>query len=76
MVIPRISGSWQFDAFVNFFFFFMATPQYMEVPRPGVEMELQLSSYTPATATPALNCLCNARCTQQLLATQDPQPTE
>ena len=41
--------------FFFFFFFFClyrASPQHMEVPRLGVESELQLPAYTAATATP------------------------
>ena len=30
----------------------------MEVPRLGVELELQLQAYTPATATPDLSRIC------------------
>ena len=34
-----------------FFFWFLAPhPQYMEVPRPGVELELQLSAFTTSRA--------------------------
>ena len=31
----------------------------MEVPRLGVESELQLPAYTTATATPDLSLICN-----------------
>ena len=31
----------------------------MEVPRLGIEWELQLLAYTTATATPDLSCICN-----------------
>ena len=31
----------------------------MEVPRLGVNLELQLPAYTTTTATPDLNCICN-----------------
>ena len=31
----------------------------MEVPRLGVESELQLLAYTTATATPDLSCVCD-----------------
>ena len=33
--------------------------QHTEVPRLGVESELQLLAYTTATATPDLSCICN-----------------
>ena len=35
----------------NLFFFLGCHPQHMEVPRLGVESELQLLAYTTATAT-------------------------
>ena len=43
-----------------FFFFFFLGPhlQYMEVPRLGVELELQLLAYTAATATPHPTRIC------------------
>ena len=34
-------------------------PRHMEVPRLGVESELQLPAYTTAIATPHLSCLCD-----------------
>ena len=37
--------------FCFFFFFFWLYPWHMEVPRLGVELELQLPSYATATAT-------------------------
>ena len=45
-----------FTAITFFFFFFVFCllgphPQYMEVPRLGVELELRLPVYTTATAT-------------------------
>ena len=36
----------------GFFFLFTAAPAHMEVPRLGVESELQLPAYTTAAATP------------------------
>ena len=48
---------------VFFFFFFLVFlgphPQYMEVPRLGVESELQLLAYTTATATRDPSRICN-----------------
>ena len=45
------------------FFFFLvflgSHPQYMEVSRLGVQLELQLPAYTAATATQDLSCICN-----------------
>ena len=42
----------------------------MEVPRLGVESELQLTAYTTATAMPDLSCICDLHNTswqQQIL---------
>ena len=46
-----------FCFFFFFFFFFLLWPhlQHMEVPRLGVESELQLPAYATATATPDLS---------------------
>ena len=33
--------------------------QHMEVPRLGIELELQLPAYPTATATPDLSPICN-----------------
>ena len=43
-------------------FFLGLCPQHMEVPRPGVESELQLQAYTPATAVPDPSCICDLCC--------------
>ena len=40
-----------------FLFFLHSHLWHMEVPRPGVEFELQLSVYTTATSMPDLRCL-------------------
>ena len=37
----------------------------MEVPRLGVELELQLLPYTTATATPDLSRICDLHCSSQ-----------
>ena len=42
-----------------FVYFSRATPQHMEVPRLGVQLELQLPVYTTATATQDLICVCD-----------------
>ena len=34
-------------------------PWHMEVPKPGVKLELQLPTYTSGTATPGLSCVCD-----------------
>ena len=45
----------------QFFFLIFLRPYlwHMEVPRLGVEWELQLPAYATATATPDLSCICN-----------------
>ena len=46
---------------LSFFFFFLEPHlQHMEVPRLGVDSELQLPAYTTATATPDPSRICNA----------------
>ena len=49
--------------FLNLFFFcpYAGHPQYMEVPRLGVELELYPLAYTIATATLDVNPLSEAR---------------
>ena len=43
---------------VLFSFFYCCTCGIREVPRQGVESELQLQAYATATATPNLSCFC------------------
>ena len=38
-------------SFLKFFVCLGSHPRYMEVPRLGVELEIQLPAYTTATAT-------------------------
>ena len=58
--------------FLSFFFFFLGLPpRHMEVPRLGVESELQLPAYATATATATRSELCLPS-TPQLTATPDP----
>ena len=48
----QVMGIWQVFFFFFFFFVFLGLfPRHLEVPRLGVESELQLSAYTTATAT-------------------------
>ena len=49
--------------------------QHREVPRLGVESELQLPAYATATETGEPSCTCDLH-TPQLMATQGPGPTE
>ena len=52
-----------------FFFFFLVSlglhPQYMKVPRLGVESELQLPAYCTATATPDPSHICDPHLSSQ-----------
>ena len=43
------------------FFFLGSRPGHMEVPRLGIQLEIQPLAYTTATATPGLNCVCKPR---------------
>ena len=56
------------DFFLSFVFLWLHQ-WHMEVPRLGVELELQLQPYTTSMATPDLELLL--RPTLQLVATQD-----
>ena len=48
-----------------FIFFLGLHLRHMQVPRLGVELELQLPVYTMATATWDLNCICDLCCSLQ-----------
>ena len=49
-----------FFVFCGFFFVFLGLHlQHMEVPRLGVELELQPPAYATATAIPDLNFICD-----------------
>ena len=45
----------------NFFFFVFLGPHthHMDIPRPGVQLELQLLAYTTDTAMRDPSCICN-----------------
>ena len=45
----------------SFFFFLQLYPRHMEVPNPGVELELQLLAYATAMATLDPSHICNPR---------------
>ena len=68
--VPPPRGTLRFFLFWGAFCFFRATP--MEVPRLGVELELQLPAYTTAAAMWDPSCVY-AICTTAML---DPYPTE
>ena len=47
---------------LSFFFFFplkSCASGHMEVPRPGVKLEMQWLAYATATATPEPSCVCD-----------------
>ena len=44
------------------FFFLWPYLRHVEVPRPGVKLELQLQAYTTAMATPDLSRICDPGC--------------
>ena len=65
-----------FPGFVLYCFvlFLGLHPQHMEVPRLGVELELQLPAYTTATATRDLSLICDPHHSSEqcrILKTQD-----
>ena len=45
--------------FIHLFIFLEPHPWHTEVPRLGVQLELQLPAYTTAIATPELSCICD-----------------
>ena len=49
----------EIKGFFGFFVFLGPYLQHVEVPRLGVELELQLPAYITATATWDLNCICD-----------------
>ena len=63
-----------FCLFFPFFFFLGLHLWHIEVPWLGVKLELQLPTYTTATATRDLSCICDLQ--PQLMAMPDPKPTE
>ena len=52
--IPHCTDYWNFLLFI-YFVFLGPLPRHMEVPRLGVELELQLPAYAKATATQDLS---------------------
>ena len=58
----------RFYLFVYLFCFLEPQVQHMEVPKLGVESELQLPAYTLATAMWDLSCVCDP----QLVVTPEP----
>ena len=72
-------GSFGFFFFVVFFLWLQL--RHMEVPRVGVEFQLQLQAYTTGTSTPDLSGVCNLHCSSwqcwilsPLSKARDPKP--
>ena len=63
---PCVHVFLMFSLFFLFFFVFLGPhPQHMEVPRPGVELELQLQPTPEITATPDLSGICDLQHSSQ-----------
>ena len=58
---------------MHFFVFLGPHLQYVEVPRLGVELELQLQAYTTALATWDPSCVCDLHHSSVM---PDPYPSE
>ena len=59
-LVPSSASCWLIGMDECFLFVCLGPhPWHMEVPRLGVESELQLPAYATATATPDLSCICN-----------------
>ena len=61
VAITSVLDLWPPELWTNrsFFFFFFVFSWHTEVPRLGVELKLQLPTYTTATATPDPSHVCN-----------------
>ena len=66
--------SFETEAEIFFFFFYGPHPRHMEVPRLGVESELQMPAYTVGTAKQDPSHVCDLH--HSLLQTPDIQCTE
>ena len=65
--------------YISFYLFFCSLgphPCHMEVPRLGVELELQLPAYTTVTAMPDPSHVCDLHHSSWHNAMPDPRPTE
>ena len=59
-------GVFLFDFYsFSFFCFLGLQTRHMEVPRLGVELELELPVYTTATAMQDPSCVCNLHCSSR-----------
>ena len=66
-------GVLTYDGNQLFFFFFLGPHlQHMEIPRLGVELELQLPAYNTATAMPDPSSICNLYCSSRQLQILNP----
>ena len=64
VLFPRASVP-SFFPFFFFDFFLGPHQQHMEVPRPGIQMELQLPAYTTTIAMPDVSRICDLRCSSR-----------
>ena len=55
----RVWDLWDNFKYQTFFFFLGPHLRHVEVPRLGVQLDLQLQATTTATAMPDLSCICN-----------------
>ena len=73
-------ASSNFLTFLFLFFVFLPflgpLPRHMEVPRLGVESELQPPAYTTVTAMPDLNHICDLRCSSRQCQILNPLNTD
>ena len=58
-IIYNVGQTWLFCLFVLFFVLLGSHLWHMEVPRLGVQLELQLPAYAIAIATQDLNHVCD-----------------
>ena len=70
IVLPHVSGfmgwHWFLGSFFPFFPSFLPYMRYVDGPRLGVQLELQLPAYATATATQDLSHVCNLHHSSQL----------
>ena len=71
---PKTALKKSFDK-KKFLFFLGSHLQHMEVPRLGVESELQLPAYTPDTAMPDPSYICHPHCSVQQCRIPNPLST-
>ena len=67
----RVLIKFIFSPYIDIFCFLGLHPRHMDIPRLGVESELQLPAYARATTHTGPDWVCNLH-TPQLTATWDP----